>query len=744
MCVGHKTNKQHQFILDMTIGCIMKYIKYLIRLVLTIVVILIIVTSMLKAEISIAYKTDSPLLKFAADKLDEVLKQIDPIVFHHDLSDVSGNVDILVFSNKYETKSFPNISFNTDIKKEGYQILKLKSKELTKLCITAGDESGAMYGILDVAEQIKILRDLTKVKEKLLNPRFPFRAIKFNLPWSPYRAGTASEIHLSTCRDLKYWERFLDMMAENRFNVLSLWNQHPFTFMIRPKNFPKACLFNDEELIDWQYFWRSLFRMAKERGIETYIVNWNIVVSPEFAEAYGAKERNDTSEIVKRYTRECVEQVINEYDDLTGLGVTLADWMEGMNPKEKEDWIEETFIEGMKNAKRRVKFIHRSVLTASPTEMRRVIDNAEVDGPVWVEVKFNWSHGYSTPNLTITHDYSSGNVDERFWKPTPENYKIVWMIRNEDFFVLRWGDPDFIRRHIAINGKEYVGGYFIGSEGYIPAKDYSHKNHSHQTWQYGFEKQWLLYKLWGYLLYNPETPDSVFESEFKFRYGIGIENEPMQAYKLASRMPLRLSSFHAATWDFTLYSEGFLAPRKALGISDGVSSFISIDEFIDHPTLERSYISIKDYVKTIIKGDKFPKGLTTPLQLANDSEKDSRELLILIEKLREKVTPFSGALECEIDDLEAWAYLSLYFAEKLRAGTALELFRKIGMLSEKEKAVANLERAAEFWENVVKVTDKHYSEMPYVAGDTFIWSKFRNQIQRDIEIAKKAEREVKY
>lgn len=87
-------------------------------------------------------------------------------------------------------------------------------------------------------------------------------------------------------QDIRFWESFLDMMAENRFNVLTLWNLHPFNYMIRPTNFPDACGFNEEELKQWNVFWKSLFKMVKERGIDTYIVNWNIFVSPEFAENY--------------------------------------------------------------------------------------------------------------------------------------------------------------------------------------------------------------------------------------------------------------------------------------------------------------------------------------------------------------------------------------------------------------------------------------------------------------------------
>ena len=214
-----------------------------------------------------------------------------------------------------------------------------------------------MYGMLDLAEQIRAGTKLADINDKLANPRITFRAVKFNLPWMSYRKHESLQLHMQTCRDLEFWRQFLDMMAENRFNALTLWNLHPFTFMIRPKNFPEACPFNDAELADWQAFWKKLFAMAKDRGIETYIINWNIFVSPEFAKAHNVATYSidwsiggdgDTSELVKRYTRECVTQVIDEYDDLSGLGITLGERMGGMTPQQREDWLVDTFGAGMK------------------------------------------------------------------------------------------------------------------------------------------------------------------------------------------------------------------------------------------------------------------------------------------------------------------------------------------------------------------------------------------------------------
>lgn len=708
------------------------------------------VPSAIRADVSIAYRTDCSQLNFAVSKLEHALRQAKETPAVYDLAERDGK-DILILADEMEAVFLPDSATETvisrRIKKEGFQIARCRSANKDLLCILARNQTGAMYGTLDLAEQIRIDNGLSNVEEKISNPRFEFRAIKFNLPWSSYRPSEnqAMNLHTETCRSLRFWQRFLDMMAENRFNVLSLWNLHPFTYMIRPKGFPEACPFSDRELAEWQRFWRRLFRMAKERGIETYIVNWNIVVSPEFAKAHGMKERNDKSEIVREYTRQCVTQVINEYDELTGLGVTLADWMNNMTPREREDWIQETFIKGIKQAKRPAKFIHRSVLAGSPLEMRRVIDEANFPDPVWVEIKFNWSHGHSTPRLSITHDYSSGQIDERFWQPKPENYRIAWMIRNEDFFILRWGQPDFIREHIAVNGRDYVGGYFIGSEGYIPAKEYAHKPDKHLTWEYAFEKQWLFYKLWGRLLYDPNTPDNVFAAEFDRRHGSDIGDKLLEAYALASRMPLRLASFHRATWDYTLYSEGFLAPAQT-GFNDKVSAFISIDELIRHKTLDPTYLSIFDYVKAIVGNDQVERSLLTPLQLAEDLEKDGKRALELVESLRNRARQNTHTLNCEIADVQAWAYLSLYFADKLRAGVALETFRKTKAKEQQRKSVALLESAATHWAELIEVTKQHYHPIPAVQlsrsqkepNAVFSWERYSDQVKRDIQIAQAA------
>jgi len=303
------------------------------------------------------------------------------------------------------------------------------------ITVSGGDATGIMYGLLSIKEQLN--SNQKEINPENESPRFPFRAIKFNLPWNSYRIGEALQQHYESCRDTMFWHSFLDMMAENRFNALTLWNLHPFNYLVKTAKYPEACGFTDNEMAEWETFWKAIFRMAKEQGIETYLINWNIFISPEFAQAHGIAdycingdyfiENGDTSEIIKDYIRECVKEVIDKYPDLTGLGITLGEGMGGMTSDEREKWLLDSYIQGMREASRKVKFIHRVPLSAgkwSGGTTDPVVTLTCVDGPITIELKFNWSHGHSCPELVKVH---GGELTDAYWNPVPGNYKFVYI-----------------------------------------------------------------------------------------------------------------------------------------------------------------------------------------------------------------------------------------------------------------------------------------------------------------------------
>ena len=554
---------------------------------------------------------------------------------------------------------------------------------------------------------------------------------------------------METVKDTNFWVDFLDMMADNRFNALTLWNLHPYTFMIQPKAFPEATQFTGQEFADWRQFWKTLFRMAKERGIETYIVNWNIVTSPQMTEAHNVANYKDdlewhygfthadTSQIIVDYMRECITQVINEYPNLTGVGVSIGERMK-MPIEDAMEWVKNTFVEGILRADRKAKFIHRAPFSIDPEVAREYVESyTEFDEPIIMEFKFNWSHAHSSPYLSITH---GGRIKDQYWNPKPTTYQMAWMMRNEDFIMLNWGNTDFIRKHMEVNGQDFVAGYFVGSETYIPAKEFRMKSGLAYDWKYAFEKQWEFYQMWGRLLYNPDLPDDFFIQQVESRYGEGVGAKMFEALQLGSRMPLALASFYQGTWDFTLYCEGFLNGKQLYRTyKEATKAFINVEEMITHPTLDARYLTIDEFVNRTLQNEAIEDEEITPLELADEMEGNGNRILTICQEITDRASKNRVNFQIELNDIKTWAHLSKYFAAKLRGGVYLDKARKTKNPDLQQRSIKQLQEAVGHWENIIEVTSAQYQEVSllHIKTTKFSWKMFLPQVRKDIEIAQK-------
>lgn len=695
------------------------------------------------ADVFILHETSAPPAAYAAGKVSDAL-----LAQGHQILPHRAGYDHLI-----------SLAVNSEqLAPEAFSIIP-EGKVIT---IYGGDERGMIYGALALAETLANGTPLAEITATTAAPHQQFRGIKFNLPWDTYRPSSALDQHVSTVKDLKFWTAFLDMMVANRFNAISLWNLHPYGFMIRPRNFPEASPWSDAEFAEWQHLYREIFRLAKERGLDTYIVSWSIFVNQAFSEAHGVATHNfyphyygpgDTSEIVRRYLRESVTQVLEEYPDLDGIGLSHGEGMGGMTPQERQDWMDDVIIAGALAADRPVKLIHRAPFSANLDSGGSTSSTAEVitrramerlgdafEGPIWVEMKFNWSHAHSTPHLEKVH---GGKLGDTYFKPEPANYKVTWQARNEDFFALRWGVPDFIRQHIAANGSQsYVGGYFTGSECYIPALDYFTADDAPVDWQWAFERQWLFYKLWGRLLYDPTTPDAVFQSGYTRRYGPAAA-DLLEAMSLASSTQLRLASLYDSRWDFTLYSEGFLA------LQGDTTKYIGVDALINQATMASEYVSVADYVTAQEDGLTFAPARVTPPELIALLEQDNRRALDMVAAIDVSA---NASLRQEVADIKIWAHLGLHLAAKIRGALALETYRRGGDASDQFAAIAHLENALGYWDKVIAITRPlyrdmrltHYNHNSFERNDDnlFHWALIRDEVAHDVTIAREAQPSV--
>lgn len=646
------------------------------------------------------------------------------------------------YSQREQSNKFPEPGLR--IEAEGY-VLHRRKNNPNLLYIIASDPTGAMYGILDVAEQLSFGIALNQIETKRVNPSQAHRVIKYNLPWSSYRQGEALSIHYETCRDTLYWESFLNMMVLNRFNKLSLWNMHPFTFMIKPEKYPEASPFSDSELAEWQQFWHKLFRMAGERGIETYIVNWNIFTSREFAEAHNLGEYMrsgnfwgdaENSELIEDYTRECVRQVINEYPNLTGLGLTLGERMGGMTSEDRRDWVDRTIIAGMNQANRKVKLLYRAPLsaglsahgtTSKTTESitRSYLDTLTVPEETVISFKYNWSHGHSSDKLFIVH---GGKLTDTYWNPVPENYSVLWTVRNEDFFTTRWGQPDFIRGFLKNNMAEYTSGCIVGSECYIPAFDYFSKEMEGKPFTWAFERQWLWYSMWGRILYENDIPDKLFEEQLNRKFGIDFGEQLLETWKLASDYYHLFNSFYKGTWDATNYAEAFTSLNRGEGRSD-FNTIVTMDLLGNRPVLDTTkFVNISDYVQS---GGVIQSGMLGPPQLAEILKANAATINSNLDSFR-SFGEISLALDMELADLELLAALQLFFAERIEATLLLAEHLLLDKKLKNEEIDAHLQQSIEYWKRIIDLKEKYNREtIPYMFNEKLNYSNYLDILEAE-------------
>ncbi len=124
-------------------------------------------------------------------------------------------------------------------------------------------------------------------------PHLRNRGIKFNFPLDQEAPtyfndsrGTANQLAIRHAWDIDFWKTWFDEMARHRYNVLSLWNPHPFTSIVNmedeyPGIAPKGVTGFDKKggivaINDWSIdkksaFWKEVMKYGNDRGFRIFV-----------------------------------------------------------------------------------------------------------------------------------------------------------------------------------------------------------------------------------------------------------------------------------------------------------------------------------------------------------------------------------------------------------------------------------------------------------------------------------------
>src|SRR5262249_30127247 len=150
------------------------------------------------------------------------------------------------------------------IQPEGFSLHHQVHGKQHVLVIASRDPGGAMYGGLELAEQIRV-GGIAGVVDTDLNPHMRMRGAKFNIPLdlrtpSYSDMSDAAQANIDTVWDFEFWKAYLDALARDRYNFVSLWNLHPFPSMVKVAEYPDIAL--DD-------VWRSKIRFDEDYSTRT-------------------------------------------------------------------------------------------------------------------------------------------------------------------------------------------------------------------------------------------------------------------------------------------------------------------------------------------------------------------------------------------------------------------------------------------------------------------------------------------
>ena len=568
-----------------------------------------------------------------------------------------------------------------------------------------GDVNGAMYGGFQIAENISF-NGFTGAHNSEESPAILKRGIKLNLPLdknsvtyeSARKVSDSAMRSIPNVWDLTFWTAWFDEMARHRYNVISLWNNHPFTSLIKLPDYPDVAIqnvtgydsYSKMMSIDKKIeFWRMVMAYGKTRGFDFYLVNWNIWTDGATGK-YGItddKETATTNQATIAYMRKCMTTLLETYPDLDGFGITQGEHMSG-NKADEAVFLSRTYGMGMADyarhhPERKLRFIHRWHM-ADFSEMKK--NFAELMN--LPNITFDMSYKYSKAHMYATP--VPGWMTDREQKALRQNGLKSWQtVRNDSLYFNLWGDPEFARAYLkGLPGQgDWFRGFLMGSDGWCPTKVFYSKNSVTQG-LLEIQRQWYMFMLWGRLAYNPATPDAVFKNHMALKYP-GVDPEALfAAWSKASRgLPKATELVHGTMkLDFQWWPEGCQSHQ----------GFVTAAQFADAvPGAGSKLCSIADSAARKCSGGE------SSYALADEIEADALSALSIVQSMSAKPNTELGVT---LGSIRTMSYLTLYYAYKIRGATQLKA-------DEKEKARDSLGSAYCWWMKYSNLMDAMFTGM---------------------------------
>lgn len=623
--------------------------------------------------------------------------------------------------------------------------------------VLAADPVGAMYGAMDIAEQVRF-GQLAQLKDSDHTPYIAKRGIKFNIPLdlrtpSYSDCSDAAQQNIPEMWSMEFWQAMLDDMARHRFNVLTLWSLHPFPSIVKVPEYPEVAL-NDvwrttlklddtfsftgtdmvrpamlekHEVVKRMtieqkiQFWRDVMQHAHDRGIEVHWFTWNMFT-------FGAQGKHGITgdqgnPVTLDYFRCSVRETVLTYPLLAGIGITAGENLKARKDEfDKEQWLYKAYGLGVADALkkqpgRQFRVIHRYHMTGQEEILRQWKD---LPCPMDLSFKYAIAHMYSIPNPP----FAKKSLEE-----LPADRRMWMTVRNDDIYSFRWGDPEYARAFIkAMPGPDKLAGYYMGPDGYIWGREFI-STEPETPRELVIQKQWYSFLIWGRLSYEPELPKEFFWSVVVARYREG-GTDLFDAVADGSRVIPQVTRFFWGDIDLKWFPEACLSHLRHRG-------FYTVRDFVNGQTMPGSgIINIRSFVDRKLAGEEIKE--ITPEKVAYDVIMAAGTQGHSIERVRRRMAGREPEKELRLllGDCQAMHHLGWYYGRKIQAATKLGFYDRTGNVEYQQLAVTQLQDALEHWKKYAAVATRQYKPQLLNRVGYVDLNELTKKVEQDIEIAR--------
>lgn len=583
--------------------------------------------------------------------------------------------------------------------------------------IAGGDDSGALYGCVELARRVREGGKLPAHLRFADRPAFVMRGPCIGMQKTYILPGRHVYEYPYTSElfpffyDRGFWRDYLDFLAANRMNTLYLWSGHPFASLVRLPDYPEALEVSEEQFAQNVAMFRYLTTECDRRGIWLVQMFYNILLPKPFAEKHHlATQLRAPDPVAADYTRKSIAEFVKQYPNV-GLMPCLGEALQGTD--NQIEWATQVILPGLHDG------MAAAGLTAEPPVVFRThAMNPEAVMPEAFKVYTNLftETKYNGESLTTWEPRGKDQATHLAMAKLGPHLVNIHILSNLEPF--RYGGQNFIQKCVqAARDRLGATGLHLYPLSYWNWPDAPDKT---ATPLKQWDRDWIWFEAWARYTWNPDIDAATDRA-----YWIGRLAERYGATAAAASI---LDAYNA---------DGEVAPRliRRFGITEGnrqtLSLGMTLDQFVNPekygvlPDLWESQSPPGERLQDFVDKEfaHQPHEGETPPQIIREVDDFSSRAVAALDAAAPAVTRNREEFARLGNDAACIRAMALNYGAKASAARHVLRFKKNGDVAEMEQARAFLAESL-----------AQYRILERLTRDTYLYANSMQTSQRRIPI----------